>query len=113
MTLYRSRSRRVARISSSMPELSLVSSQLQLIKLEKEGLLSELKEANSEISLLKSRCKTLEKADIKNRGTKFLYCVCPVTPDTHYRYHEGSRVNHTRPTAEYVEPEGHTYSRVV
>ena len=65
----------MTRSSFSMPDLPSRSSQLQLINQEKEALLCDLKEANSEISLLKSRCKVLEKRDANIQGT-YCYQLC-------------------------------------
>jgi len=51
-----------------MPDLSVATSQLQLIILEKESFQSELKEALSEIKLLKTKNSALQSQERKLQG---------------------------------------------
>lgn len=58
-----------------MPQLSLASSKLHLFQVEKEEVISQLKEANSEISILKAKNMALERIDFKSKGEKqFKFC---------------------------------------
>ena len=60
-----------------MPQLSLAASKLQLIQIEKEEVISQLKEANSEIYILQAKNMSLQSIDIKSKGEiRFKCCRC-------------------------------------
>lgn len=51
-----------------MPQLSLITSKVHLIEVEKKEILSKLNQASSDIALLKSNKKALEDKDVMSKG---------------------------------------------